>query len=192
MSLPTTQIHTWTRFSGTPAAQSSFIITTDPALLLQHRSALNAALASPYLHWAVALPDGELETMITNSVCFGLYHSPHKPTSPNAALSSADCDLIGLARLVTDKVTFAYLTDVYVDRAFGGQGLGTWLVECVRDWVDQMPSLRQFMLITGQGKKEEYYARVLGTRRIEDLAGPEGARAFVRRGPKGTLGGGAV
>jgi GNAT superfamily N-acetyltransferase len=37
--------------------------------------------------------------------------------------------MIGCCRAVTDFTRFAYLSDVYVDPAYRGQGLGRWLVE---------------------------------------------------------------
>ncbi len=35
---------------------------------------------------------------------------------------------VAFARAVTDGATFAWIADVYVDRAHRGRGLGTWLV----------------------------------------------------------------
>lgn len=203
MALFTTQIQTWRRSfvdtkanTGTP---SQYMITTDASILLQHKHkhSLNAALGSPQLFWAVSLSDAELEAMISSSVCFGLYHS--KSLNSNSTSSGSDgpdtappslspednVELIGLARLVTDKVTFAYLTDVYVLPAFEKRGLGTWLMDCLKEWLGQIPNLRQFTLITGQGRKEEYYAKVLGTNRVENVFGEGGSRFFVKKGPKG-------
>ena len=40
---------------------------------------------------------------------------------------------VAFARVVTDGAVFAYLCDVYVDRAERGRGLGKWLVGTVRD-----------------------------------------------------------
>jgi GNAT superfamily N-acetyltransferase len=37
--------------------------------------------------------------------------------------------MIGCCRAVTDFTRFAYLSDVYVDPAYRGNGLGRWLVE---------------------------------------------------------------
>jgi GNAT superfamily N-acetyltransferase len=38
---------------------------------------------------------------------------------------------IGFARVVTDHLTFSWLCDVYVDPAYRGRGLATWMIECV-------------------------------------------------------------
>lgn len=40
-------------------------------------------------------------------------------------------EMIGCARAVTDFARFAYLSDVYVDSAFRGSGLGRWLVQTI-------------------------------------------------------------
>lgn len=74
--------------------------------------------------------------------------------------------MVGFARLVTDYVTFAYLTDLYVLPEHGGRGLGSWLTRCVKQWVDEVSTLRNFVLVTTTGAKEDYYARVFGTGRM--------------------------
>ena len=42
-------------------------------------------------------------------------------------------DLIGCARVVSDFTRFSYLSDVYVNPAYRGHGLGRWLVEIAVD-----------------------------------------------------------
>lgn len=42
-------------------------------------------------------------------------------------------ELIGCARTVTDLTRFAYLSDVYLNPAYRGQGLGRWLVQTMLD-----------------------------------------------------------
>ena len=41
-----------------------------------------------------------------------------------------DGSLAGICRMVTDRATFAWLCDVYVDRAHRGTGAGTFMVGC--------------------------------------------------------------
>ena len=48
-----------------------------------------------------------------------------------------------------------------------GKGLGTWLVECVDEVLEGMEGLRRAILVTGEGKREEFYERKLGMRRVE-------------------------
>jgi GNAT superfamily N-acetyltransferase len=48
--------------------------------------------------------------------------------SLNFAVYDPDGTMRGFARAITDRATFAYLADVYVDRPARGTGLGTWFV----------------------------------------------------------------
>ena len=65
-------------------------------------------------YWAEGRSLEVIERSIQNSVCLGIYHFGRQ---------------VAFARLVTDKATFTWLADVFVDQAFRGQGLGKWLVE---------------------------------------------------------------
>lgn len=167
MSIPTTQICRW-EFEG-------HFISTDPSLLPLDK--VNEALASDRMPWARALSEDELRVMVDSSVLFGLYTESEDSTPV----------FVGMARLVTDKVTFAYLTDVWISESSEGHGLGTWMIECVGEWAKRMPSLRQLALITGQGKKENFYAGKLGTMRFEDIGPNVNARCFVKPGPAGSF-----
>ena len=51
------------------------------------------------------------------------------------------------ARLVTDRATFAWLCDVYVDRGHRGRGLGSWLTAVARDHPG-LSSCRRLLLVT--------------------------------------------
>ena len=83
-------------------------------------------------YWAEGIPLETVKNALHNSLCFSLYAAEKQ---------------IGLARLITDKTTFAYLCDVYVLPEFRGQGLSKWLMECVQNHPD-MQNLRRFMLAT--------------------------------------------
>ena len=54
---------------------------------------------------------------------------------------------VGLARVVSDKATFAWLCDVYILPEHRGHGLGKWLVECVKAHPD-LHGLRRWLLAT--------------------------------------------
>ena len=43
---------------------------------------------------------------------------------------------VGLARVITDRATFAYLCDVYVLEAHRRQGLADWMIETLREHPD--------------------------------------------------------
>jgi GNAT superfamily N-acetyltransferase len=53
--------------------------------------------------------------------------------------------------VVTDYTTFAYLTDVYVEPAHQGHGLGAWMVEFILAHPD-LQGLRRFLLLTRDAK----------------------------------------
>lgn len=103
-------------------------------------------------YWALGRSRETVGRSIANSVNFGLYD----PAG----------ELCGFARAVTDRATFAYLCDVYVDRPARGGGLGTWFVGTVCDHLRSY-GLRRLMLAT-QDAHGLY--RKLG---FTDLAKPE-------------------
>ena len=94
------------------------------------RDAVHAFLSQVY--WSAGIPRATLDRAIDGSLCFGLYREGAQA---------------GFARVVTDRATFAYLCDVYVEAALRGEGLGTWLVECVVAH-PQLQGLRRFSLMT--------------------------------------------
>ena len=119
--------------------------------------------------WAKGVGRDVVARALAGSLAFGLYEGSRQ---------------IGLARVVTDRATFAYLVDVYVLEAWRGRGLGRWLVSTVRAH-PELQGLRRWMLATRDAG--DYY-RPFGFR---DLAHPEWLMEIVdrdvfRRGqPKG-------
>ena len=81
---------------------------------------------------------------------------------------------VAYARLVTDRATFAWLCDVYVDPGYRGRGLGTRLVESVVARLEPM-QLRRTMLATQDA--HDIYTRFGFT----PLTHPE--RMMVREAP---------
>ncbi len=74
-----------------------------------------------------------------------------------AYLDKPACVKIGLARVITDYATYAYLCDVYVIESHRGRGLGSWLVRCALEH-PAINSLKRIALITHDAK--EFYARL--------------------------------
>ena len=52
---------------------------------------------------------------------------------------------IGFARVVTDKATFGYLADVFIDENYRGKGLSKWLMEVIMNY-SELQGLRRWML----------------------------------------------
>ena len=71
--------------------------------------------------------------------------------------------LIGFARLITDRVTFAWLTDVYTLPEWRGQGLGKWLISCVQEVIEDMPHLRRSACLIGHSREKgiEFYGSLV-------------------------------
>lgn len=112
--------------------------TDDGTVLTTNRARIpvDAALALlKTTYWADALTRATLLQAMENSLCFGLLRRDV---------------LVGFARVVTDRATFAYLTDVVVAGELRGQGLGRWLMQCILHHPDfQGEGLRRFALLTG-------------------------------------------
>jgi GNAT superfamily N-acetyltransferase len=108
--------------------RGEYSISTDPGRL--DLDAIHAYLVRSY--WCEGIPRQTLERAIANSLCFGLFHRK---------------DQVGLARVVTDSATYAYLCDVYVLEAHRGKGLAKWLMECVMAH-PALQGLRRFTLAT--------------------------------------------
>ena len=83
-------------------------------------------------YWAGGIPQATVEKALEHSLCFGLYRRGAQ---------------VGFARVVTDRATFAYLCDVYVDAPARGEGLGEWMVSCVLEH-PELQGLRRICLMT--------------------------------------------
>jgi GNAT superfamily N-acetyltransferase len=110
------------------ARRDPYRITTDAALF--DLDAVHAYLTRSY--WAAGIPKDVVAKAVAHSLCFGLFDGARQ---------------IGLARVVTDRATFAYLCDVYVLEEWRGRGLGTWLIEAVVSHPD-LQGLRRLGLVT--------------------------------------------
>jgi GNAT superfamily N-acetyltransferase len=82
--------------------------------------------------WASGLSREALDRATRHSLCFSLFEETRQ---------------IGLARVITDYVTYAYMCDVYVVEERRGLGLGSWLIRCVLEHPD-IACLKRIALIT--------------------------------------------
>lgn len=137
--------------------ENKFEISTNPSLI--PLSTLNEMFASSEMPWAKPLPIAELQALIDRSLCFALYE-----------INSSDRKLIGLSRWISDFVTVAYLTDVYILPAYRSRGLGKWMMRCVDETFKSMEHLRGMILIVNRGSPEEVlYRKYLD---MDDLSSP--------------------
>lgn len=65
-------------------------------------------------YWAQGIPLAVFEQAVRNSLVVGAY--------------AADGEMAAMARVVTDRATFGWVCDVFVDDAWRGQGLGKALM----------------------------------------------------------------
>ena len=108
--------------------RGKFCVSTDPSRL--DVKAMHAYLSRSY--WAEGIPEEIVAKSIQGSLCFGLFEAERQ---------------IGLARVITDKATYAYLCDVYVLEDYQRSGLGQWLMEAVFSH-PELQNLRRFNLVT--------------------------------------------
>ncbi|VVD64534.1 GNAT family N-acetyltransferase [Pandoraea eparura] len=119
----------------TPPADAIVDISSDPARL--DIGFIHHAL-STQTHWAKDIPRVTLMRAIAHSLCFGAY-ATH--------VEGGAARQVGFARVITDRATFAYLADVFVDPSMRGLGIGKRLCESVLAH-PALQGLRRFLLAT--------------------------------------------
>jgi catechol 2,3-dioxygenase-like lactoylglutathione lyase family enzyme len=134
---------------GVRARRGPFEISTDRGRL--DLAWLVGAL-SERAYWSVGRSAAAIQRSVEGSVCYGVYRGPQQ---------------VGIARVVTDGATFAWLCDVFIDEAWRGQGLGIWLIETIVAEPD-LAGIRRFILATRDAG--ELYRRHGG---FEPLPNPE-------------------
>lgn len=84
-------------------------------------------------YWSEGIPKNVVVKAFEHSLSFGLFHEKNGQ--------------VGVARMVTDKATFAYLADVFIEENHRGKGLSKWLMETILRHPD-LQGLRRIMLAT--------------------------------------------
>jgi len=105
-----------------------FTITTD-------KTKMDIPVIHSYItgsYWAEGIPFETVAKAIEGSLCFGVFHGVKQ---------------VGVARVITDAATFAYLCDVFIDESYRGRGLGKWLMETILGH-ESLQGLRRFALTT--------------------------------------------
>jgi ribosomal protein S18 acetylase RimI-like enzyme len=172
--------------------KDTYHISTDPSLI--PIPTLNTWFASPDFYWAKPLPEDIMAQTLQNSLCFGLFSTPSTSTENASSTDQSSKkgtvtkkEFIGLARLITDYTTFAYLTDVFILPSHQGHGLGKWLMACVMEVTDEMKYIRRSMLFTGDWERSvPFYERELGMRVMESSVGEKRGLAVMERKGRGS------
>jgi N-acetylglutamate synthase-like GNAT family acetyltransferase len=108
--------------------KDDFIVTTD-------KNRIDVTYVHWFLshsYWAEGIPVETVQRSIDGSMCFSVIYLNHQ---------------VGFARMITDKATFGYLADVFIDENFRGRGLSKWLIEVILNHPD-LQGLRRLMLAT--------------------------------------------
>ncbi|KUI69295.1 hypothetical protein VM1G_05002 [Cytospora mali] len=158
----------------------TYVCSTDPSFL--QLDALNEALGSDMLWWAMALPEDRLKTMVENCMVLGLYLIETE-TSSQQPQESLKRTMIGSARLITDRVTFGYVTDVYVLKEHQQRGLGTFLMKCLNVIVEGWPELRAVWILPGSPELRKLYGSVFGARDFLESNNSSKLRLLEKMGP---------
>ena len=106
----------------------SFEISTDP-------TCLDMDLIVDFLqtsYWAKGRSREAIEKAIHHSIPFGLYENGQQ---------------VGFARVLTDRITFAYLADVFILDSHRKLGLSKWMMEVILNYHPEGYPLR-FLLMT--------------------------------------------
>ncbi len=108
---------------------TNFHITTDMAAMpitdIHHFLTTEA-------YWSQGVPRATVERAINNSICICVLDGSN---------------LAAFARVVTDRATFAYLSDVFVMPPYRKQGLAKMMVSALMAHAD-LQGLRRWMLMT--------------------------------------------
>lgn len=83
-------------------------------------------------YWAKGIPFEIVKRSVENSICFNVFFHEHQ---------------VGFARVITDKSTFAYLCDVFINEQHQRKGLGKALMKFIIEHPD-LQGLRRFTLGT--------------------------------------------
>jgi GNAT superfamily N-acetyltransferase len=110
------------------APGSDVLISTDASRL--DLDMIHGFLAGS--HWAAGIPREVVERAVRHSLCFGAYRGDRQ---------------VGFARVISDRATYAYVSDVFVLPPERGQGVGGRLMAAIMAHTD-LQGLRRWTLFT--------------------------------------------
>ncbi|MFF8397837.1 GNAT family N-acetyltransferase [Streptomyces sp. NPDC016172] len=117
--------------TDTPSLPEGYEISTDPGRVDRER--VHHWLSTD-AYWALGRPREKQDRAIEGSLNFGVYET-------------VSGEQVAYARVITDRATFGWLCDVYVDPSVRGKGVGGALVGAVRDEMRQY-GVRRVLLAT--------------------------------------------
>lgn len=87
---------------------------------------------STHSYWARGIPRDVFDRAVAGSICFG---------------ASLGARTVGFARVISDRATFAYLSDVFVDPEHRRRGISKAIVQVVMAH-PELQALRRWSLVT--------------------------------------------
>jgi len=117
-------------------------------------------------YWATEIPFDVVQRSFENSLCFGLFHKGDGQ--------------VGVARVITDRSTFAYLGDVFIAEAHRGGGLGDLLMQTIMAHSD-LQNLRRMMLATWDMHplyRKYGFGDIANPERLMEISNPEIYKGF--------------
>lgn len=127
-------------------------------------------------YWTPGITRERVAKQNAGSHCLGAYHPDHGQ--------------VGFARVISDKASIAWISDVWVDAAVRGQGLGRRLVSWFLDHPDYA-TVRRFALVTadahGVYEAVGFHTPIRPERYMERLTS-EFADQLASPGPVSSLG----
>jgi GNAT superfamily N-acetyltransferase len=97
----------------------SYTVTKDEYTVSDNKSKIDINYTHSFLsqsYWSPGIIIETVKRAMENSLAFALYDTNKQ---------------IGCARVITDKTSFAYLADVFIDENYRGKGLGRWLIQAI-------------------------------------------------------------
>ncbi|MFJ4361760.1 GNAT family N-acetyltransferase [Streptomyces massasporeus] len=117
--------------TDTPSLPEGYEITTDPGRV--DRARVHHWLSTD-AYWALGRSREKQDRAIEGSLNFGVHET-------------VSGEQVAYARVITDRATFGWLCDVYVDPSVRGKGVGSALAAAVRDEMRQH-GVRRVLLAT--------------------------------------------
>ncbi len=108
--------------------EGEILVSCDPQRL--HLDRIHAFLTRSY--WAEGVSRETVVRSVENSIPFGVY---------------LNSEQVGFARVISDRASYAYLADVYVEEPFRGRGLSKSLMRAVMSH-PELQGLRRWILGT--------------------------------------------
>lgn len=129
------------------AGDARYLVTDEPGLV-------DVAVWHAYLqrsYWASGMPIELLRKACEHSLCVGVYELATTASGDRESTGSAESAekpaMVGGGRVVTDRATYAYLSDVFVLEEHRGRGLSKAMMDVIMSHPD-LQGLRRFALFT--------------------------------------------